>query len=294
MRILIVGGDGMLGHQLLLHLQNKHEVKVTLRQDLPVYKNYGLFSRENSYAGIDVRNMADLTAVMADFRPEAVVNAVGVIKQRAAAKEVIPSLEINSLFPHRLALLCKAASSRMIHLSTDCVFSGKKGNYSESDRSDAEDIYGQSKYLGEVVDAHCVTLRTSIIGLELSRKTALIEWFLAQRGHIKGFTRAIYTGLTTLEMSRLIEKILLRHPELSGVFHVSSMPINKYDLLNLFAKLLHRDDVQILPDDNFFCDRSLLCENFRQLTGYQAPSWQEMLSELVTQVQTRESEILCY
>lgn len=284
MRILVVGGDGMLGHQLLKTLQLRHEVRVALRQDLSVYRPYNLFNQANSYAGIDIRRADDLMPILVDFQPQAVINAVGIVKQRKDAKDVIPSLEINALFPHRLALMCEAIKARMIHISTDCVFSGKKGQYTEQDISDAEDVYGKSKYLGEVSSANCLTLRTSIIGLELARKTSLIEWFLAQRGPIKGFTRAIYTGLTTLEMSRLIENMLLNFPDLSGLWHVSSEAINKYDLLTIFAKKLGYEHIQIEPENEFVCDRSLLSNNFRKITGYIPPTWNDMLGELAEQV----------
>lgn len=279
MRILILGGDGMLGHQLFTHLQPRHDVRCTLRQDLSAYDGLGLFDTQNSYAGVDVRSLERLVEVLADFRPEAVVNCVGIVKQRPTSKESLPSLEINSLLPHRLAVLCKGIGARLIHLSTDCVFSGTKGNYQESDPSDAEDIYGKSKFLGEVHDGHCLTLRTSIIGRELTRKKSLLEWFLAQSGTVKGFKNAIYTGFTTLEMSRIIETMLLDYPTASGVYQVSSDPINKYELLLLFRdKLGH--SVEILPDESFHCERSLDSTRFRQEFNYSPPSWGSMIGEL--------------
>ncbi len=194
MRILILGGDGMLGHQLFKQLKSNHDVRVTLRQDLAVYNKFMLFGRENTYTGIDIRSPIKLAGVLTDFHPDAVINAIGIVKQLKEANESIPSIEINALFPHRLALLCKDISARMIHLSTDCVFSGKKGNYVESDFSDADDLYGKTKFLGEVTDSHCLTLRTSMIGLELFRKKSLIEWFLAQKGTVNGYKkeRVIY------------------------------------------------------------------------------------------------------
>lgn len=279
MRILILGGDGMLGHQLLKSLSPRHEVKVTLRQDLEAYAPFQLFNYDNAYLGIDVRSLERLTEVLADFRPEAVINAVGIVKQRPTAKESIPSLEINSLLPHRLSVLCKAVGARLIHLSTDCIFSGKKGNYQESDLSDAEDLYGKTKYLGETQDSHCLTLRTSIIGRELSRHKSLLEWFLAQRGTIKGFTKAIYTGFTTLEMSRIIENMLVNYPEASGVYQVSSDPINKYELLLLFREKLGLT-IEIIPDDSFCCDRSLDSSRFRKEFLYTPPTWETMIEEL--------------
>ena len=290
MRILILGGDGMLGHRLLMHLQDRHETKVTLRRELAAYERYGLFTLENSYWSVEAKDTERLLEVMGDFRPEAVVNAVGIVKQRGAAKEAIPSLEINALLPHRLAVLCRAVGARLVHLSTDCVFSGRKGNYTEGDVADAEDLYGRTKLLGEVTDAGCITLRTSIIGLELSRRTGLIEWFLAQRGEIRGFIKAIYTGLTTAEMSRVIERVLVEHPHLSGVWQVASEPINKYDLLVRFSEVLGRYDVHIVPDDTVSIDRSLLPVAFEKATGYSAPGWNEMLKELGAEVRQRQGE----
>lgn len=278
MRVLILGGDGMLGHQLLTYLQPRHEVRVTLRQDAAAYNHYPLFTRENSCAGIDVRALDRLVEVSAEFRPDVVVNAVGIVKQRKDAKESVPSLEINALLPHRLSILCKAVGARLIHMSTDCVFSGSKGRYQETDLSDAEDLYGKTKFLGEVHGDNCVTLRTSIIGRELSRKSSLLEWFLAQRGTIRGFTRAIYTGFTTLEMSRIIEMVIQR-PKASGLYQVASDPITKYDLLLLFReKLMH--DVVIEPDASFSCDRSLDGSRFRAEFNYVPPTWPAMIDEL--------------
>lgn len=290
MRILILGGDGMFGHRLLVHLQDHHETKVTLRRELPAYEQYGLFTPENSYAGVEMKDTERLLKVVGDFQPEAVVNAVGIVKQRGAAKEAIPSLEINSLLPHRLAVLCKAVGARLVHVSTDCVFSGRRGNYTEEDIADAEDLYGRTKLLGEVSEPGSITLRTSIIGLELARKGSLIEWFLAQKGEIRGFTRAIYTGLTTAEMSRVIERVLVEHPHLSGVWQVASEPINKYDLLVRFAEVLGRDDITIVPDDAVKIDRSLIPIEFEKATGYSAPGWNEMLEELGAEVRQRQGE----
>ena len=280
----------MLGHRLLVHLHERHETKVTLRRDLAAYERYGFFTPENSYAEVEVREGDKLLEVMGDFRPDAVVNAVGIVKQRGAAKEAIPSLEINALLPHRLALLCRTVGARLVHMSTDCVFSGSKGSYTEEDVPDPVDLYGRTKLLGEVADTNCVTLRTSIIGLELSRKTGLIEWFLAQRGRIRGFTRALYTGLTTAEMSRVIERVLVDHPHLSGVWQVASEPINKHELLVRFSGVLGRDDVSIVPDDAVRIDRSLVPVAFKKATGYSAPGWNEMLEELGAEVRQRQGE----
>ncbi len=282
-RILILGGDGMLGHQLLKHLRSRHDVRVTLRRDLTSYSEFGLFTTGNAYGGVDVRCLGGLMEVLADFHPEAVVNGVGIVKQRPAAKESIPSLEINALFPHKLALVSQAIGARMVHLSTDCVFSGKKGYYEESDLSDAEDLYGRTKYLGEVNASHCLTLRTSMIGRELSRRLNLLEWFLAQRGTVKGFKNAIFSGFTTLEMSRVIEKLLIEHPEASGTYHISSDPISKFDLLMLIKAKMGLP-IEVIPDESFRCDRSLDSSKFRKELSYTPPTWEEMIEELIRDI----------
>ncbi len=279
MRILILGGDGMLGHQLLSHMSKKHAVKVTVRQNLAAYAPYGLFNSGNTQADVDVRAIDRLIEVMAGFQPQAVINAVGVIKQRSSAKDSITSIEINALFPHRLALLCQAVGARLIHLSTDCIFSGKMGPYRESDEPDADDLYGRSKLLGEVNQSHCLTLRTSMIGRELSRKKSLLEWFLAQKATVKGFKRAIFSGFTTIELSRIIEMMIDNYPEASGIYHVSADPISKFDLLGMVNA--HRSDpLAILPDEDLVCDRSLDSTRFKNEFGYRPPDWETMINEL--------------
>ena len=195
---------------------------------------------------------------------------------------------MNALFPHRLSQVCAAAGARLVHLGTDCVFSGRKGGYIEQDEADPVDLYGRTKLLGELHDAHCLTLRTSIIGLELGRKGSLVEWFLAQTGRVKGFRRAIYSGLTTREMARAISHFLTKDGSLSGLWHLSSTPISKYDLLAGLSRRLARTGVEIVPDDAFTCDRSLDGSALRGRTTYRMPSWDAMLDELADDVLRRE------
>jgi len=289
-RILILGGNGMLGHQLLKSWQGKHDVRVTLRGDENRYTQYELFSPENSYYDTDVHDLDRLQKVMVDFGPQAVVNAIGIVKQRQPVKEAMVSIEINALLPHHLALMCANAGSRMVHMSTDCIFSGKTGYYDEQAISDAEDLYGRSKFLGEVDQPHVITLRKSTIGLELAGAHGLVEWFLRQRGIIKGYRKAIYSGLISNELARVIEDILVNHPGLSGIWNVASAPINKYALLVQLSQRLGRNDIEIEPDDNFICDRSLNGAAFREKTGYIAPSWADMLDELAIQIKERDND----
>lgn len=271
----------MLGHQLFRRLSRAMDARVTLRRSLEEYAGLKLFDEGNSYTGVDARGDA-VERCIADFRPDAVINCVGIVKQLAAAQERIPSIEVNALFPHRLAAVCGRASARLIHVSTDCVFSGNQGMYRESDIPDASDLYGRTKLLGEVTSPRCLTLRTSIVGRELSRKTSLLEWFLSQQGRtVRGFRRAVFSGLSTIELSRVIEIMLTSFPAAHGLYHVSSEPINKYDLLMLFRTHMQLD-IEIVPDDSFVCDRSLDSLLFRRSFGYQPPSWDDQVREIAS------------
>lgn len=282
MKILILGGDGMLGHRLLKDLGRTHDVRVTLRQDRSVYDEYQLFNGENSFYRIDVRRIERIEEMLSVFRPDVLINAVGVVKQRIDGSEAILNIEINALLPHRLAAICAGIGTRLIQISTDCVFSGRVGGYTEDDEPDPVDLYGRSKLLGEVSGAGCLTLRTSIIGRELSRKKSLLEWFLAQTGRVPGFTNAIYSGFTTIEMSRIMEQLITRFPEASGIYHVSSAPISKYDLLRMIKDRLGLS-VEVVPDGKLRCNRSLDSTRFRREFAYSPPTWEKMVDELAAE-----------
>ena len=283
MRLLILGGSGMLGHQLWRGLHAQHDTWVTLRRPVADFAVHNLFDEAKAIQFDDITDDTALERTLGQAKPEAVINCVGLIKQRDEASDEALTLRVNAEFPHRLAKRCGEAGARLIHFSTDCIFAGTKGNYTESDPSDAADLYGQSKHQGEVADAHSVTLRTSVIGHELGTNLALLDWFLSQRGQaISGFTKAIYSGFTTLEMARIVDRILTQHPALSGVWHVASEPISKFALLQLCREKLGWEGV-IEPNDEFVCDRSLNADRFNQATGYTPPSWEAMISELAQQ-----------
>ncbi len=288
MKILILGGDGMLGHEVSSELAKVHEVTVSLRQAEEKYRG-SLFANQRAIFGIDLRDRSAIGRVMDNASPEVVINAAGIVKQRDAAADVLQSLEINSVLPHRLAEICAAKQARLIHISTDCVFSGARGNYAEEDTADAVDIYGRTKLLGEVIAPNCLTLRTSIIGLELKGRRSLIEWYLQQTGEIKGFSRAIFSGLTTMEFARLLNRLITEFGELSGLFHVASEPISKYELLRQLNELLGRTDVRIVASGDYHCDRSLQKARFECATHYRAPSWTEMLKELSERIIERRA-----
>ena len=288
MRVLVLGGDGMLGHRLLQRFAARHETRVTLRQPLEAYRRFGLFDRDNAYDGVDVRDASAIVRVVSDFAPEAVVNAVGTIKQREEAKNGVLSMEVNALFPHLLARVCRRRGARLVHLSTDCVFSGNKGNYTEDDGPDPVDVYGFSKQMGETGGDGVLTLRTSMIGPELHRKTGLVEWFLAQKKDrpVPGWRRAIFSGFTTAELARIIDALITAHPRAAGLYHASAAAISKFDLLSALETRLSRG-VRIVPSDEPVCDRSLDGSRFRAAFGYAPPSWDVMLDELAHDLKAR-------
>lgn len=270
----------MLGHQLWRHLHARHEVWVTLRKPVAGYAEFQLFEPNMAIVGVDASNYESLASVFKIAKPEAVVNCVGIIKQHPLALDPLASLRINSLLPHRLAEIAAISGARVVHVSTDCVFSGVKGAYREEDQSDANDLYGRSKFLGELSSANAITIRSSIIGHELETRSGLIEWFLSQEGKkIKGYERAIYTGFTTCEMARIVERVLLEWRDLNGLWHVSSDPISKYELLRI-ARKHYNWYGEIIRDQEYCCDRSLNSDRFRAATGYAPPNWEVMIEEM--------------
>lgn len=279
MKCLILGGSGMLGHRLWINLRQAHETWVTVRGTAQVFPQHPDFDPSYVIEQIDALRQDDVVAVMGHIRPNVVINCVGLIKQHPKADDPILALETNALLPHRLAALCQAAGARLIHISTDCVFSGRQGRYTEEDASDAQDLYGRTKYLGEPSAPSAVTLRTSIIGPELHTRFGLLAWFLHQNGPINGFQRAIFSGFTTDELSRVVLDYVLPNPALQGLYHVAANPISKYDLLHLFNQNYGRG-VQIHPQTTFECDRSLVGTRFAQATGYVPPAWPDMVAAM--------------
>ena len=279
MRVLILGGSGMLGHRLWIKLREAYETWVTIRGSAIPFPDRPEFPRQHIYPNVDALVLDEVERALAAIQPDIVVNCIGLIKQVPLSDDPLSAIRVNALLPHQIALICRTSRIRMIHISTDCVFSGRTGNYTEEDPTDAVDLYGKTKALGEVNYPHTVTLRTSIIGRELKAKLGLIEWFLSQQGEVKGFTRAIFSGFTTDELGRAIRDYVIPTTELQGVYHLSSQPISKYDLLML-TKEAFGHPVTIRPFDDFVIDRSLDSSRFRDLTGYRPPAWAAMIDEL--------------
>lgn len=281
MKVLVLGVSGMLGNALFRQLSGRGDLEVfgTARSG-SIFRFFKDDDARRIETGVDVENFDGLVGVLKHLRPVALINCVGVVKQLASAKDPLHTIPINAILPHRLAELCGLCGARLIHVSTDCVFSGRKGNYQEGDEPDAEDLYGRSKLLGEVVDdLNAITLRTSIIGRELMTHNGLVEWFLSQRGQVRGFSEAIFSGLPTDELATVIADRVLPRPELHGLYHVAAERVNKYDLLQII-KTVYECSTQIVKDTTVKIDRSLDASKFRRATGYVAPSWPELIERM--------------
>ncbi|NOR69583.1 MAG: sugar nucleotide-binding protein [Methylomarinum sp.] len=281
MRILILGITGMLGSAIYRELckEKKHDVWGTLRSE----RGLRYFSTEHHdklLCNIDVLDHDNLINVFETVRPEVVINCVGLIKQLADSKSPLTALPINAMLPHRLANISSLMGARLIHISTDCVFSGTKGMYVESDTSDAEDLYGKSKYIGEVIDrSHAITLRTSIIGHELNSQASLVDWFLSQGRVVEGYKKAIFSGLPTVELASVINNHILPAPNLSGLYHVSVEAIDKYSLLKLIADI-YQKNIEITRDEQVCINRSLDSTKFQRDTGYKVPEWGYLINKM--------------
>ena len=283
MKILILGGGGMLGHKLVQQWRERFEVWTTVRGNYSAVERFGLFDREKTISFVTAENFDSIIHAFGVVQPDVVVNCIGVIKQLEAAKDPTLTLSINAIFPHRVAALCKASGARFVTLGTDCVFSGTRGNYLETETPDAVDLYGQSKHWGEVVAGdNCLTVRTSIIGRELGTAHSLADWFLSNRGlgkTLKGFTRAIYTGFPTIVLADILADIIETKPNVNGLWHISSDPINKFDLLQLINREF-KANLAIEPDTDFHCDRSLNSERYRAEFNFKPPSWTQLIKQM--------------
>ena len=280
MNVLIIGASGMLGNAMFRTFAADARFSVTgTVRNISSRRWFEESLQERILPGVEVEQADSLAAAFRAVKPALVINCVGVVKQLAAADDPLITLPINALLPHRLAALCDIAGARLVQISTDCVFSGAKGGYVESDFPDADDLYGRSKLLGEVDYPHAITLRTSIIGHELGGARSLVNWFLAQQGPVKGFTKAIFSGLPTVVLAELVRDVLVARPELHGLYHVAAAPIAKYDLLQLVAEVYGKQ-IDIVPSDALVIDRSLDAGRFHAATGYTAPAWPALIARM--------------
>lgn len=282
MKVLVLGVSGMLGNAVFRVLGGSPGIEVAgTARSAAVARRLPEALRDRIVTGIDVENFDSLARAFAATRPDAVINCIGLVKQLEQADDALAAIPINSLLPHRLARLCEVAGARLVHVSTDCVFAGTRGMYTEDDPADAQDLYGRSKHLGEVRYSHSITLRTSIIGHELGSAHGLVGWFLSQQGQVRGFTRARFSGLPTVELATVIRDRVLPDAGLSGLYHVAAAPIAKYDLLRLVAAQYGKA-IEIRPDESVVIDRSLDGSRFARATGYLAPPWDELVRRMHT------------
>jgi dTDP-4-dehydrorhamnose reductase len=280
MKVLVLGGSGMLGHKLVQRWRDRFEVWTTLRGDFADYERYAIFERDRTIDSLSVLDTDRVEGVIRDIRPDVIFNAVGIVKQVPTAKNAVATLLINSVLPNQLADIASRFGSRLIQISTDCVFDGARGMYTEDDRPDATDLYGKSKHLGEVAGDNCLTLRTSIIGRELFTSHSLLEWVIGNRGKkVDGYVNAVFSGFPTIVLADIISTLITDHPTLSGVYHVSSEPINKFDLLHLINKSYNLG-MEIDRFEDFHIDRSLDSTKFRQATGFTPEPWVKLIETM--------------
>jgi len=283
-RILVLGATGMLGHKLTERLSRKFPTFATVRQAASPDSRAALAAFRDARLLFDVdAGEPDAIARALDVaEPTVVINAIGIIKQIEAANDAISQITINALLPHRIAAACRQAGGaiRSIHFSTDCVFSGRAGPYAQTDAPDPQDLYGRTKLIGEVDGRNCLTIRSSLVGRELRGRSSLIEWFLSQRGgRVRGFTGALYTGLTTNAMADLVAKIIVDVPQLDGIWQVASTPISKFELLGIVNREFSLG-IEIERDESFRCDRRLDGGAFAARTGFKAAPWDTMIAEM--------------
>ena len=281
MKILILGVSGLIGHNILKEFNGKFEVFGTLHKSKNKYGNLNLFSGSNIIENIDVKDFEILVDILSYVNPDLVINCVGITKRKINKAKPLEAIHVNSVFPHQLAEWAKLNDKRVIHFSSDCVFDGKIGNYNEKSLTSAEDLYGRTKALGEIIYPHTLTIRSSFIGQELFDKTELLDWFLSQDGkQIKGFTNTFYSGVSTLYMARLINEIIQYHPKLNGLYQLApQIPISKYDLLCLANKAFQLN-VDIIPDDTQKHYPTLDATKLRDAIKLKVPTWEQMMIEL--------------
>jgi len=279
-KILILGATGMLGHKLMQVLSSNFSVTGTVRAETSEFSHHPVFAGMNIIRNVHADDLKSVHHTIEHSNPDVVINCIGIVKQLRAAQDPLQSIAINALFPHQLAKICQEKKIRLIHMSTDCVFSGHKGHYTEHDPSDAEDLYGKTKYLGEVNYPGCLTLRTSIIGRELSTSHSLIEWFMSQEGKtVSGYKNAIFSGLTTVALSEIISQIISDYSALNGVYQIASEPISKFNLLNLVKKI-YKIPISIEKDETVINDRSLNPKKFKTETTIIIPTWEYMIEQM--------------
>lgn len=277
MKVLILGATGMLGYSLFSNLSEYPQLSIfgTVRS-IKGKEYYFEHVQHQIIQNVDVNHVEQIESAITQVNPDVVINCIGLIKQHDVSKQHIAAIKVNALLPHEIASICDRHQAKLIHFSTDCVFDGKKGIYGEQDLPTATDLYGKSKCLGEVDYGNHLTLRTSIIGHELKSAVSLIDWFLSQEGRVKGFSKAVFSGLPTAYIAKVLADFVLPKPELTGLYHLSVQPIDKYALISK-TSCVYQKQIEIERYDDFVIDRSLDSSKFQAATGFTPPSWDELV-----------------
>jgi len=285
MKVLILGSAGMLGHKLYQVLIKEFDVAGTIRGNYDSISRYGFFRKPDIIPDVNAQNITTIEEAIEKTKPAVVINCIGILKSPKETQDRLTNIWINALFPQQLYRMCREKNIRLIHMSTDCIFSGTKGNYKETDTPDAGDVYGKTKYLGEITEEGALTIRTSIIGRELTTSDNLVEWFLSNHGKkVNGYTNAIFSGFPTICFAPIIANIIAREQKLCGLYHISSKPISKYQLLALIRKKMKLNiDIEEYP--HYCCDRSLDSSLYQNNTGFKPPAWEDMTDEFVLDAQ---------
>lgn len=282
MRILILGGNGMIGHKMYQEISKVYkDTWVTLRNNLSSYEYHYIYNPQKVIECIDLTNLENLLNQLNTYKPDIIINACGITIRRGVEKVKSISIILNSVLPHFLNEWVVLNNKRLIHFSTDCVFSGKRGDYFDSDLKDATDLYGLTKSMGEIIHSNCaITLRGSMIGRELENMTELLEWFLIQSDNtIKGFSEVFYSGITTVKMAEIVLILIKEYPQLNGLYNISSKPISKFELLKIFKEYFNTNTI-IMPDSTYASNKNLISELFFTKIKMEQPTWLDLIKQL--------------
>ena len=282
MKILILGGNGMIGHKLYQVISKKYpNTWVLFKKKYELVQNNLLYKKDFVIDDFDVCDFSRLIQLLNNLKVDIIINAIGLTIRRNVYEIQSKSILINSVLPHVLNEWVISNDKRLIHFSTNCVFSGKDGFYNEESFVDSNDFYGRSKALGEIISTNSLTLRSSMIGRELENKTELLEWFLSNKnGTVSGYNKAIYSGITTNCMADFVVKIIENYPDMNGLYNVSSEKITKFDLLKLFNEYFDTN-ITIIPNNLFATNKALNSEKFFKKTGFIKPDWVDLIKDLV-------------
>lgn len=283
MKVLVLGAGGMIGHIMYAKLKKTCDVYGCLRRSIADYNQFKIFDPNKIFDGVDVNDFKNVETILNQLKPDVILNCIGITLRKKEINDLMACIDINSLFPHKLKAWVQNNGAHLIHFSTDCVFNGKNDFYNELSSPSANDTYGKTKYLGEVIGEHCLTIRGSMIGRELYGKSELLEWALSQSGKtILGYKNVSYSGVTTSTMADLIEKIILSGTLLTGLWHVSSMPISKFDLLVKINNAFNLK-MKINEESDHCSKKNLNSDKIKKQLGFVCPSWDEMITQLVTE-----------